>query len=1047
MTATDMNNIPPLQMSAADPIILGSNRSNHKGSDLYADFQLSEQEFSSCDEMPSPAGKGISCRRGNTKYIMDITEQSRRKKVCQMNEDNNGTHGKLVEPIFTKSQVKCTFRRVGTCFVMVKDSPYQDSNVTGSITTLPGEIETDEPEGFKVANKMGPINKFWNFSHQMGDLEKTEKFMKYARHCLLQIRKFINKLQLAISEEETYLEKVRTAVLSNKQMEMEECSPGFSPLDKLNGKFDFPSLQVKPLPTQVSPPRLGKVYAEFKNHFKVWDDIVQHWHDERMNLSHASFNLLPKFQRKIKFYHKEMLCLTQKLISARLRSLASCAVISTTSKNPDYDWSALLGAGCLKRFCKLIEVFNSALRKFCQHNRIDEQYSHEHRLTPSSFLEDMHLNGKGGQPQVQSTGALFEFTASKILSELSSPAKGAVGSCILRVLSSINRGSHESLGTNAVTNYETAKVDWGMLDDVEIDEDDIITQLMGRDVIHISDTDLSDETLSSVEQIMYAQGSFIVAFMNSLASNTSLMRNKLRSKSPRSATSSQHMTEEAASAISSEDDMSSIASSSFFSQLSGTGPTTSHHKRKTVLWRDSWDQEAVRSLSKSYMAMLVTEGPSCTLQLLLSHYVTVESVNSYAVTMKPRFGWDFGALMLDAFVSNMIELGLMPKDVLRSVQCSTQAFVINRALIHWDKKLCEALAIGRADKCGALPIRGSQPLTKTALTYLQAVHALLAVMKFHDREDVAQKALSRLESTLDSFYSWCYNKIQLYLTSWSLRPLLQVCLSDLGQLTSIGLTCLPLVEKCHNYVESRRTESPATLHHATKHLTNVDNIITNMQSLTGECMRMYSDKCNHLAKKSISATFPPHKLWRQKNLTDHSAPSPYMEESVRAVLVPVSSAVSVLNPRCQLTAVPPAVSALLDVTIRHIVDHKIRFSVQGALQLQRDFEYVTEFVCTSEANLCVGVVRAVPGLKAVKRAMWAVSVLQRTDAPETIASKTGYSARGRRTSRVSAFNAAEDDHHLQDEDSVLEKQLLALRVQGKSAKKWFTLPCADKAAD
>lgn len=124
--------------------------------------------------------------------------------------------------------------------------------------------------------------------------------------------------------------------------------------------------------------------------------------------------------------------------------------------------------------------------------------------------------------------------------------------------------------------------------------------------------------------------------------------------------------------------MSSIASSSFFSQLSGTGPTCSHHKRKTVLWRDSWDQEAVKSLSKSFMAMLVTDGPVSSLQLQLNEFLNSEPMGEGVVTLKPRLGWDFGALMLDAFISNMIALELMPRDVLRSVQISTQEFVINR---------------------------------------------------------------------------------------------------------------------------------------------------------------------------------------------------------------------------------------------------------------------------------------------------------------------------------------------------------------------------------
>jgi len=48
------------------------------------------------------------------------------------------------------------------------------------------------------------------------------------------------------------------------------------------------------------------------------------------------------------------------------------------------------------------------------------------------------------------------------------------------------------------------------------------------------------------------------------------------------------------------------------------------------------------------------------------------------------------------------------------------------------------------------------------------------VGRFCTRDDVVQKALPRLESSLDSFHQWCHKKVEDFLTSWSLRPLLQV---------------------------------------------------------------------------------------------------------------------------------------------------------------------------------------------------------------------------------------------------------------------------------
>jgi len=66
-------------------------------------------------------------------------------------------------------------------------------------------------------------------------------------------------------------------------------------------------------------------------------------------------------------------------------------------------------------------------------------------------------------------------------------------------------------------------------------------------------------------------------------------------------------------------------------------------------------------------------------------------------------------------------------------------------------------------------------------------------------------------------------------------------------------------------------------------------------------------------------------------------------------------------------------------------------SVQGASQLQRDVEYVSDYVCSGEARLCSEVVRAVPMLSSVKRATWAALTLQRTDAVAETSTKGGYS--------------------------------------------------------
>ena len=66
-------------------------------------------------------------------------------------------------------------------------------------------------------------------------------------------------------------------------------------------------------------------------------------------------------------------------------------------------------------------------------------------------------------------------------------------------------------------------------------------------------------------------------------------------------------------------------------------------------------------------------------------------------------------------------------------------------------------------------------------------------------------------------------------------------------------------------------------------------------------------------------------------------------------------------------------------------------SIQGTMQLQRDFDFIIDYVCSEEARLCLEVRRAVPRLKSVERAVWVVNTLQRTDfSPSNKSEKKNY---------------------------------------------------------
>ncbi|XP_076813225.1 uncharacterized protein LOC143459820 [Clavelina lepadiformis] len=1066
----NLSSIPPLLPSSSNPTVAAPKHSTRRFEHVYSSFKITD-----ADELPivpqsypdenATIATDYQCL--GVKYSKEVKRKVTGCKKLHKNKKCWNENDQLAREMFGNYKKYCKLKKVGSCFVLIRkdDGAGLDDNfdqLAGSQSTLPGTVDNskNEPSHQKESFSTDQVNThFWNAKLQLSSIKQTTNFAQYCRHNLTQVRKFITKLQLAIHEEKHYLREIEERKLQNY-------SPDAHPDSNYEGIGNEDEDSLDPRGTLIRPPKLGKVYAELNTHFKAWIDILRKWQSNKQSLSAQVVNLFLMYQKRIKSLQKQMLYLTEELIQARLISLASCATSQSRLRDADHEWEVVFGVSCLKRFCKLIEAYNKLISQ--KDNEENNRRESAVRTSTYSLFDSLtslssDFNHKSNLLTAQSS--LRPFTVPRILSYLAGPVKQDLASSLLKILTLIHKDQQDVEDDYEFENEDKPqKVNWGHAAEIDFDEDQVITHVAGFKVNNISDSTTSNDALTLVKHVLYTQGSFIVSFMNCLAANTSLLRARLKSKSPRSLSPLKYYNDDG-SAISSDDDASSIASSSFFSQVSGASGPSSSRRRKTVVWRDSWDHEAVKSFSKSYMASLVTEGPSDTLQSLIFHQQRFHHDGSGTgqhlraidrmCCFRPRFWFDSQALTLDASVTNMITLEILPEDILESVHESTQAFIIETALMNWDRSFCQALGVGIKDKCGSLPVEGVLPLSKTAWLYIEAVHSLMFIMDRYDkRESVAREALPRLEATLDAFYRWCQSKIQQFLVSWSLRPLMQVSLGDLSQLTSLSLECLKMVEKCHNHVESRRMENPATLMLATKHLKNIDETITNMQSLSGECMRMYVKKCSYLAITAIDASFPSPKLWKQNNLTDHSCASSYMERAVTSVIRPICSSVSVIDGRSQLAAVPPAVTAILDAVVRYILRKSIRFSVQGAMQLQRDFEHVIDFVCDDATGMCRQVRRAVPFLTSVKRAMWVASTLQRTDAlEEGNSGKSGYEASRKKRHSRNAVNTADDltENPEDGEWDLKERDLLALRMHEKThklrGKKWFSLPCSEKAVD
>jgi len=849
--------------------------------------------------------------------------------------------------------------KVGTCHVIVKNSEEKRNSWYSIPGTIPfAQISTcemlkDKEERY---NSSFEINKHLEVSY-FDNAENDVVFHKNIRKVKRQMQVFLNKLQHAIASEGKYI-RLLTDASGKTSLSQTNSSNNDT---KTDSEPEFCTLSY------LSPPKLGKVHVELQLHIKAWDGILDLWREKRETITNKSASIMVNLKKEVEETHWKILFAAEHLIDLRLKSISTFLGQFYQDTNGEKGWIVSQQFHSYKRLCKIIETYNKALRKLEARENLNYnpwKSSIEYSL---SVLTLQHLpsdtyNNYSNYPEYPQ-----QFTSDRIMLSLLGPSKQLLAAYLHKMLSMVKNTDKNENDNNSLN--------WAYAHNIEVDEDDVITHVCENELDNVLDKRSVIESLSNVKNLLRVNSKFVLYFLNCLAANTSLLRGRVTAgfNSPRSLSSSFILNNGDSAASSDDESVSSslLGSGNGLSSRSALRFNPSVSSKKTVLWRDSWDKDEVADCAKSYMTQLVMDGANKVLVSKVLYYQNPSYQPTYMEDSEP-----FRTL---AHLANMTTFELLPNDVLAHLRKAVQVIIITKAISSWEHHTQKQNYQSLQDNCEVIqPPGGAVELCSTTKTCVFAVHALIHILdNFSSNEQVAKKSLSRLEATLELIHKWMRQKIHLFTQTWKIRPLMQVCLVDLSHMTDLALGCLPLIEFCHNHVERRRNENPGTLYMATVHLRNIDDTITKMQSLKGECMKMYKERCEVTSKKMVKNLFPTKRKWRQKKVVDNE-PSDYVEKCCSKLLSPVCQAVSVMDSRCQLTAVPTILSALLDSIVRIISRKSIRFNHKGATKLHTDIQYVIDYVLKDEFSLCDDVRSRVPNLPAVKRAVWVSDVLMST---------------------------------------------------------------------
>ncbi|XP_059673809.1 coiled-coil domain-containing protein 142 [Gavia stellata] len=288
-------------------------------------------------------------------------------------------------------------------------------------------------------------------------------------------------------------------------------------------------------------------------------------------------------------------------------------------------------------------------------------------------------------------------------------------------------------------------------------------------------------------------------------------------------------------------------------------------------------------------------------------------------------------------------------------------------LRSWERDFACALGSGLSDKCSGEPLPAAEPVRSRTAQCLQQLYPALAFALRCLRPLPAclpgrppgspclrLQVLGRCLATAQAACSWLTGRACRYLAAWALPQFLLVTQGDLQLLKMETDRLVVLVSG--TFPEPGDTPPPlppAPLSHQERQLCQqIRSTAASIQLFSGDVLKMFSANCKRMSAEIFDQTMPLGKHWRVGLRADlPSSPSAYAAAAAQAVLGQVLQGAQLLPRDAQAPALARVTTAFLEAWMDHILAQRIKFSLQGALQLRQDFELVRELVGSERYGL------------------------------------------------------------------------------------------------
>ncbi|XP_072353634.1 uncharacterized protein ccdc142 isoform X3 [Scyliorhinus torazame] len=352
-------------------------------------------------------------------------------------------------------------------------------------------------------------------------------------------------------------------------------------------------------------------------------------------------------------------------------------------------------------------------------------------------------------------------------------------------------------------------------------------------------------------------------------------------------------------------------------------------RRKSVHWQDSSHCEGKGALYSKYKTMMWKAFATHLSDLFYFQPLLSYGTSKHSIGKLDQCKAQITALLIQVLHEACYK-GLLPSDSEPFVKNLCLYMFSRITLIHWDK----------GAKAGVV-----QKLVVPS---------------------VWVRTMSHCITTVQTSSHWLMTKGFQFLSSWSMNQFLLVIQADLKLLRVTASKMLQLAETfCFEEMSSQGIQETLLLAQVTTLVKDLCYVAAIFNTFSVKALTVFSTNCKRMAIDIFEQTMPVGRQWRinYRSVELPSKPNEYATAAVQTVIGQVLEGIQPLPEDAQTIPLTEALTAFMEAWMDHILRQKIKFSLQGALQLKQDFDIIRDLICSDERQLSSEIRQAVLSLR------------------------------------------------------------------------------------